>query len=45
MVLRMLDRRAYTRSELEKALRKKGVPDDAGRRVLDRFSELRLIAR
>jgi regulatory protein len=39
----MLDRRAYTRSELEKALRKKGVPDDAGRRVLDRFSELRLI--
>ena len=43
VVLRMLDRRAYTRSELEKALRKKGVPDDAGQRVLDRFSELRLI--
>jgi regulatory protein len=43
VVLRMLDRRAYTRTELETALRKKGVPDDAGRRVLDRFSELRLV--
>lgn len=43
MVLRMLDRRAYTRNELEKALRKKGVPEDAAQRVLDRFSELRLI--
>jgi regulatory protein len=43
VVLRMLDRRAYTRSELEIALRKKGVPDDAGKRVLDRFGELRLI--
>jgi regulatory protein len=43
VVLRMLDRRAYTRSELEKALRKKGVPDEAARQVLDRFSEVRLI--
>ena len=43
MVLRMLDRRAYTRSELEAALRKKGVPDDDARRVLDRFSEVKLI--
>lgn len=43
VVLRMLDRRAYTRNELELALRRKGVPDDAGRRVLDRFSELRLV--
>ncbi len=43
VVLRLLDRRAYTRGELERALRKRGVPDDAARRVLDRFGELRLI--
>lgn len=43
VVLRMLDRRAYSRAELENALRKKGVPDDAAERVLDRFAELRLI--
>jgi regulatory protein len=41
--LRLLDRRAYTRTELETALRRKGVPDDAAERVLDRFSELRLV--
>ena len=41
--LRLLDRRAYTRAELEAALRKRGVPDDAAERVLDRFVELRLI--
>lgn len=41
--LRLLDRRAYTRAELATALRKRGVPDDAAHRVLDRFAELRLI--
>jgi regulatory protein len=41
--LRLLDRRAYTRAELATALRKRGVPDDAAERVLDRFAELRLI--
>lgn len=41
--LRLLDRRAYTRSELATALRKRGVPDDAAERVLHRFAELRLI--
>ena len=43
LLLRMLDRRAYSRAELETALRKKGVPGDAAERVLDRFAELRLI--
>jgi regulatory protein len=41
--LRMLDRRAYSRAELASALRKRGVPDDAAERVLDRFAELRLV--
>lgn len=41
--LRLLDRRAYTRVELERALRKRGVPDEAAGRVLDRFAELRLV--
>jgi regulatory protein len=41
--LRLLDRRAYTRAELVAALRKRGVPDDAAGRVLDRLAELRLI--
>ncbi len=41
--LRMLDRRARTRAELGTALRKRGVPDDAAARVLDRFAELGLI--
>ena len=39
----MLDRRAYTRAELHTALGKRGVPDDAADRVLDRFAELGLI--
>jgi regulatory protein len=43
VALRMLDRRASTRAELQAALRKKGVPDDAAERVLDRFAELRLV--
>jgi regulatory protein len=41
--LRMLDRRAYSRAELSKALRKRDVPDDAADRVLDRFVELGLV--
>jgi regulatory protein len=41
--LRMLDRRAYTRAELRTALGKRGVPDDAADRVLDRFAETGLI--
>lgn len=41
--LRLLDRRAHTRAELATALRKRGVPDEAAQRVLDRFTELRLI--
>jgi regulatory protein len=41
--LRMLDRRAYTRSELGAALAKRGVPGDAADRVLDRFTDLGLI--
>jgi len=41
--LRLLDRRARTRSELETALRAKGVPDDAARTVLDRFTEVGLV--
>ena len=41
--LRLLDRRAYSRAELNTALRKRGVPDDAADRVLDRFAELGLI--
>lgn len=43
VALRMLDRRACTRAEIEAALRRKGVPDGAARRVLDRFAELRLV--
>ena len=41
--LRLLDRRAYTRAELAEAVRRKGVPDEAAERVLDRFAELGLI--
>lgn len=41
--LRLLTQRARTRAELASALRRRGVPDDAAARVLDRFSELRLI--
>jgi regulatory protein len=41
--LRLLDRRAYSRAELCTALRKRGVPDDAADRVLDRFTEIGLI--
>ncbi|WP_040160957.1 regulatory protein RecX [Nigerium massiliense] len=43
IVLRQLDVRARTRDELERALAKKGVPHEAGRQVLDRFTELGLV--
>ncbi|MFV0451095.1 MAG: regulatory protein RecX [Propioniciclava sp.] len=43
IVLRQLTARARTRSELEQALARKGVPEDVADEVLDRFTELRLI--
>ncbi len=39
----MLDQRARSRVELASALVKRGVPDDAAGRVLDRFAEVGLI--
>ena len=41
--LRLLDRRARTRAELASALVKRGIPDDAAQRVLDRFAEVGLV--
>jgi regulatory protein len=41
--LRLLTQRARSRAELAQALAKRGVPDDAAARVLDRFAEVRLI--
>lgn len=41
--LRLLTQRARSRAELAKALAKRGVPDDAATRVLDRFVEVGLI--
>lgn len=41
--LRLLDTRARTRSELEQALRRRGVPDNVAARVLDRFTEVGLV--
>lgn len=41
--LRLLDRRAYTRAELAGALAKRGVPEEAATRVLDRFAEVGLV--
>jgi regulatory protein len=41
--LRLLDQRARTRAELAQALRKRGIPDDAARTVLDRYAEVGLI--
>ncbi len=41
--LRLLERRARTRSELAAALQRKGVPDEPACRVLDRFTEVGLI--
>jgi regulatory protein len=41
--LRLLDQRARTRAELADALRKRGIPDDAARTVLDRYADVGLI--
>ncbi|HEV7205595.1 MAG TPA: regulatory protein RecX [Jatrophihabitans sp.] len=41
--LRQLEHRARSRGELAQTLRKRGVPDDAAVRVLDRFEEVGLI--
>jgi regulatory protein len=41
--LRLLDRRARSRSELADALRKRGIPDDAAAAVLDRFADVGLL--
>jgi regulatory protein len=41
--LRMLDRRAYSRAELRTALKRRGVPEQAADRVLDRFTAIGLI--
>ncbi|MGD9526881.1 RecX family transcriptional regulator [Pseudonocardia sp.] len=41
--LRLLTERAHTRDELARALRRKGVPDDAAADVLGRFDEVGLI--
>jgi regulatory protein len=41
--LRLLTERARTRRELAQALRRKGVPDEAARSVLERFDEVGLI--
>jgi regulatory protein len=41
--LRLLDRRARSRAELATALRRRGVPDEAARAVLDRFAEVGLV--
>ena len=43
IVLRALERSAKTRSELATTLSRRGVPEDAARRVLDRFAEVGLI--
>lgn len=41
--LRLLDSRARSRTELETALRAKGIPDDDAQAVLDRYAEVGLI--
>jgi regulatory protein len=41
--LRLLTERARTRQELAQALRRKGVPDEAARTVLERFDEVGLV--
>jgi regulatory protein len=41
--LQQLDRRARSRAELAAVLRRRGVPDDAANRVLDRFAEVGLV--
>ncbi|SHG68858.1 regulatory protein [Jatrophihabitans endophyticus] len=41
--LRLLERRARSRTELEQAIAKRGVPGEVARVVLDRFTEVGLI--
>jgi regulatory protein len=41
--LQQLDRRARSRAELAAVLSRRGIPDDAATRVLDRFAEVGLI--
>jgi regulatory protein len=41
--LRMLTAAPRTQAELAKALRRRGVPDDAARAVLERFADVKLI--
>jgi regulatory protein len=43
IALRLLDRQPRTRAELEQAIRRRGVPDDAAAAVLDRFTEVGLV--
>jgi regulatory protein len=43
IVLRALERTARTRAELAETLAKRGVPEDAADRVLDRFTDVGLI--
>lgn len=43
VVLRLLTGAPKSRSELEKALRRKGCPDDVAARVLDRYAEVGLV--
>lgn len=43
IALRQLSVRARSRSELEKAMAARGVPQDVADQVLDRFTELRLV--
>lgn len=43
LCLRQLEARSRTRTELVRYLDRKGVPEDAARRVLDRFTEVGLI--
>lgn len=43
IVLRRLTAAPRTRSELQRSLRERNVPDEVGQRVLDRFTEVGLI--
>lgn len=43
IVLRQLTASARTRRQLQDALTKRGIPEDVGRAVLDRFEELDLV--
>ncbi|HVT19952.1 MAG TPA: regulatory protein RecX [Mycobacteriales bacterium] len=43
IAMRLLERSPRTRSELATAMVRRGVPEDVGERVLDRFTEVGLI--